>query len=336
MAKIKIIGTGMYVPGEPISNDELKTLAKIEFDTPKVENKLGIKSRHIAKLRDIKESTADFATEAARAAIKDAGLENNAINLFIVGTDTPEHISPATSLLVQGRLQGAEKFVASFDVTASCASFTSAYNIAASMMAQNPSMKYGVVTGVYNMLSFVRDGDPFGYSIFADGAGSFVFERVEDDDPSGYINGEFITDGTQWDYLGVFTGGTKKPYTHKILEEGDWGLQFLKKMPPDVNMKLWPKMLDGLLEKVKMHKEEIDHIIFTQINLSVIKDIMALIDFDMNKTTCIMDRYGYTGSGCIPMAMHHAIKEGRVKRGDKVMFIASGTGLAVSSNIFVY
>ena len=85
-----------------------------------------------------------------------------------------------------------------------------------------------------------------------------------------------------------------------------------------------------------MTVKDVDHFIFTQINLSVITEVMDILEVPMTKTTTVMDKYGYTGSGCVPMAFHHAVTEGRIKRGDRVLFMASGAGLAVGSNLFVF
>lgn len=109
MLAVKILGTGLYVPGEKISNAELKQITGLEFKSDKLEEKLGVFSRHMAHLRGIAETTADFATKAAQNAISDAGLSGDDIGLFIVGTDTPEYISPATAILVQGRIQKNKK-----------------------------------------------------------------------------------------------------------------------------------------------------------------------------------------------------------------------------------
>ncbi|MBI9055218.1 MAG: ketoacyl-ACP synthase III [Bacteroidales bacterium] len=335
MLPIKILGTGIYAPGNPINNEELKELANIDFDSEKTEKGLGIAQRHIAHLRGIEETTADFATKAALNAIKDAGIGIDDVNLFIVATDTPEYISPATSLIVQGRVQGKESWASSFDISASCASFTIALDNAVRVMATDESIKHAVVIGVYNMPAYVRKGDAFGYSIFADGAGAFVLTREENSN-SKYINGQLLTDGTQWDYVGVYTGGTKNPVTEKVLKEKTQGLLNNKPIPSDRNVRLWPMVIEKLLSKSKAEIKDVDHYIFTQINRSVIKKVMAAIDQPLEKTSFVMDRYGYTGSGCVPMAFHHAIKEGKVKRGNKIVFVASGAGLAVGSNFFIY
>lgn len=335
MLPIKIIGTGVYAPGEPIDNIELKRLANIEFDHEKTEAKLGIYTRHIAHLRGINETTADFATKAAQNAILDAGVSPNDIGLFIVATDTPEFITPATSILVQGRIQKGETWASTFDVSASCASFAIALDNAARIMATDESIEYAVVIGVYNMPAFIRPGDAFGYTIFADGAGAFVLQRVKDE-KTGYIAGQLLTDGTQWDYVGVYAGGSKNPITSKVIKEEKWGLLNLQRLPGDRNIRLWPMVVNKLLSKANQKIEEVDHFIFTQINRSVIMNVMAVLNQPESKTNFIMDRYGYTGSGCLPMAFHHAVKEGKVKRGNRIILVASGAGLAVGSNLFLY
>ncbi len=136
MAKAKITGTGLYAPGAPIANDELMRLAGVEFDRERLEGKIGIRSRHIARLRGLEETTADFAEKAARRALETAGVDPMAVDLIIVGTDTPEYVSPATAILVQGRLQGGTRETRCFDVGASCAGFVTAFDAAARSSGQ--------------------------------------------------------------------------------------------------------------------------------------------------------------------------------------------------------
>ncbi|NVO09592.1 MAG: ketoacyl-ACP synthase III [Bacteroidales bacterium] len=335
MIPVKIIGTGMYVPGEAIDNTELKALASIEFDHLKTEEKLGIYKRHNAKLRGIDETTADFATKAAQNAIENAGISANDIGLFIVGTDTPEFITPATSILVQGRIQGGETWASTFDVSASCASFAIAFDNAVRIMATDSSIKYAVVIGVYNMPAFIRPDDTFGYSIFADGAGAVVIEK-RFSEATGYVDGQLLTDGTQWNFIGIYAGGSRNPITPDLIDRKQHGLLSLQPLPGDRNVRLWPMVIEKLLNKAGKNINEVDHFIFTQINKSVIIKVMDELKQPIEKTSFVMDRYGYTGSGCIPIAFHHAVQEKKIKRGDLVLFMASGAGLAVGSNLFVY
>ena len=329
----EIIGTGLYAPGEAISNEELIELTGVEFDTDKFENKIGIKNRHIAKYRGLNESTVDFAEKASLNAIEDAGINAEDIGLIIMGTDTPEYITPASSILLQGRLQKEEKWTSTFDVAASCASFSIAYDNAVRIMATDKSIKYALVVGVYNMPNFIQGDDKFTIPIFADGAGAVVIKNNAD---SKYINSQLLTDGTQFDFIGIYTGGAKKQFSQEVLDSKEYGLQSLKPLPGDRNVRLWPMVVNKLLEKANLSIDEIDHFFFTQINEFVIREVMKELNQPMSKTTTVMDKYGYTGSGCIPMAFHEAAKAGRIKKGDKIIFMASGAGLAVGSNLFIY
>ena len=329
MARIK--GCGLYVPGEAIDNDELMQLTGIEFSKERHEAKLGIRARHIARLRGIDETSADFAEKAARAAIADAGIENSDPGLFIVGSDTPEYISPSTAVLIQGRIQGGHHSAASFDINTSCAGFVTALDAASRMMDGDESIRYALVVGVYNMPAYIRDDDAFGLSIFADGAGAVVLEQSGA--AAGYHTGVFQSDGTQWDFVGVYAGGTRKPVTRELLDEGRYGLELLKRLPGDRNITLWPPLVKSLLDKAGRKLGDIDHFIFTQINRSVIKEVMALLGRGMADTTTVMDRYGYTGSACVPMALYHAMKDGPVKPGCTVVLVASGAGLTVGANL---
>lgn len=340
MAHAKLLGTGIYAPGEAFDNEKLKALTGIEFDAARLESKVGIKSRHIARLNPqgseaAGETTADFCEKAARMACQDAGIAPADLGLIVVATDTPEYISPATGIILQGRLQAAEKETESFDVGASCASFVTALDLAARRLATDATMRYALVVGVYNMPAFIRPGDAFGWSIFADGAGAVVLGRTGDEDSAGYVEGVFRSDGTQWNYVGVYAGGARKPVTHELLDAGTWGLELLQRLPGDRNVKLWPPLVRRLLEKAGMPQAEVGHYIFTQINRSVIEDVMGILGEDLAKTTTVMDRYGYTGSACVPMALHHAIHEGRVHAGQAVVIVASGAGLAVGATLLV-
>lgn len=344
MRKISILGTGSYFPGKSIDNDELMNLSNIIFDKEKIEKVIGIKKRHIAKLRQIDETTADFAEKASIEAIKDANISKDSIDLIIVATDTPEFISPATSILLQGRLQGNQKSTMVFDVGASCASFVNAFDVASRMMKSNNNIRNSLVVGVYNMTKYVREGDSFGLSIFADGAGAFILGDLVESGKnnkntiteSDYIESEFISDGTQWNYIGVYAGGTRKIITKEIIDSKSYGLELIQRLPPDRNIKLWPPIVQDLCKKAMKNLDEIDYFIFTQINKSVIVEVMNILEQPIEKAIMVMDKYGYTGSACIPTAFDNAVKDKIIKRGDTILFCASGAGLAVGANLFIY
>ena len=89
-------------------------------------------------------------------------------------------------------------------------------------------------------------------------------------------------------------------------------------------------------QRSQVELKAIDHFIFTQVNKKVIEEVMAILQQPMEKTTCVMDRYGYTGSACVPIAFKEAVDTGKIQRGDKVMLVASGAGFAVAANLLIF
>ena len=325
MINARIIGTGRYVPKRMLTNEEIEELLGQPLK-PSIEQKLGIKQRYIT---DDNESTVDLATNAGLKALQSARISPAELNLVIVATDTPEYISPASSSVVQGRLQAVN--AGTFDINASCSGFVAGLDIASRMIASG-SYKRILLIGVYNMTKFVDKTDPNVFPIFADGAGAVILAATDED--RGFQAGKMIADGTQYDLLGIYAGGTKNPMTEERLANKEHLLQFLKPLPPDRNIKLWPPLIKEVLDKVGLQYPDIDHIIFTQINKWVIEEVMKIIDLPMEKTTTIMDRYGYTGSACVPMALDVALEEGKIKAGDTVVFVASGVGFNVAATVF--
>lgn len=336
MAKAKIIGTGIYVPGEPIGNEELFARLGLNYDISRLENVIGIRQRHMAKLRGIEEYTTDFATHAAEAAIADANIDPAELGLIVVATNTPQYLSPGSAVMVQGRLQKGQQATTCFDLATTCSGFCTALDAVAKMMATDSDLRHAAVIASYNMPAFVRPDDAFGHAIFADGAAAVILQRTDDDDPSGYIGGQLMSDGTQWDFIGIYSGGSEKPITDERLAAGEWGLQNLKALPGDRNLKLWPVIVKRLLEKHGIAIEQVDHLLFTQFNRSIVTQIMEMLGLPLEKTTLTMDRFGYTGCSCIPIALSEAARLGRIKRGDTLALIASGSGLTVASNLLVF
>lgn len=320
-----ITGTGLYHPDNLVTNAHMEKLLGQPLK-PSLEGKLGIKQRYIT---NDDESSVDLADKAGEKAIIDAGLKPEDINLVIVATDTPEYISPATSSVVQGRIKAVN--AGTFDLNASCSGFVSALDVA-SRMVMSGGYEHILLIGVYNMTKFIDKTDVNVFPIFADGAGAVVISKTTEQ--RGFVGSKLIADGTQYDLLGIYAGGTKYPITPHRLEKKEHLLQFLQPLPPDRNIKLWPPMIKDLLADNGLHYKDIDHVFFTQINKWVIDEVMPILGLPMEKTTCIMDKYGYTGSACIPMALDVALKEGKIKKGDNVVFIASGVGFAVAAALY--
>src|SRR6266850_5993500 len=327
MTYAKIIGTGSYVPEKILTNDDLSRILG-ENINEFVAQVLGIEERHVCA-ED--ESTADLATVASRKALIAAGVTAEDLDLIILATDTPEQLSPATSVVVQHRL-GA-KNAGTFDINAACASFVTALDTAAKFIIADPAYKNILVIGAYAISKFVDWKERKTATIFADGAGALVLQAS--DAGPGFLASKLIADGTFHDHMGIYAGGTHLPVTPQVIEEGIWTkVRFAKKYPVEVNLEGWPAIISYVLEKCHLTQDDIKLFLFTQVNLSTIKEVMKILDLPMSRTHTIMQKWGYTGSACIPMVLDDAVREGKLKLGDNVVMCASGGGLNMASVAF--
>ncbi len=329
MRNAKIIGTGIYVPKKVLTNDDLSKMLG-ENINEFVQNIVGIKERHIAA-ED--ESTADLATEAAKNALENAGISAQEIDLIILATDTPEYLSPATSVVVQNRI-GA-KNAGTFDVNAACAGFVTALDVASKYIIADSKYNNVLVIGCYAMSKFIDWKDKKTMTLFADGAGALILRSVENEEH--FLTSKLVADGSYAEFMGIFAGGTKKMITEEILKENHWNkLRFAQKYPPEVNIEGWQKIVNEILKEAELKLENVAMFLWTQVNISVIKIVMKEMQVPENKTHTIMQKWGYTGSACIPMVLHDALTEGKIKRGDIVIFCASGGGLNMASLVMKY
>jgi 3-oxoacyl-[acyl-carrier-protein] synthase-3 len=326
MTYARIIGTGSYVPQKMLTNEDLSRLIGEDIDDF-VSNVIGIKERHICATA---ESTADLAEAASRKALEAAGILPADLDLIILATDTPEHLSPATSVVVQDRM-GA-KNAGTFDINSACAGFVTALDTASKYIIADAAYKNVLVIGAYAMSKYVDWHDKKTATIFADGAGAIVLQA---NDNPGFLGSKLLADGSFSDYLGIYAGGTRTPVTDDVLREGIWTkVRFARKYSPEVNIEGWPRIIRDVLAKCVLAVNDISLFLFTQVNLSTIKEVMKILDVSMDRTHTVMGKWGYTGSACIPMVLDDAVHEGKVKRGDIIVMCASGGGLNMACVAF--
>jgi 3-oxoacyl-[acyl-carrier-protein] synthase III len=322
-----IVGTGVYVPEKIVTNDDLSRILGEDINEF-VTNVLGIQERHVCADN---ESTADLATNAGRQALENAGIDAADLDLIILATDTPEQLSPATSVVVQHRLGAVN--AGTFDVNSACAGFVTALDTASKFIIADPAYRNVLVVGVYAMSKYLDLHDKKTATIFADGAGALVLQ-ARDDGP-GFLAGKLRADGSFHDHMGIYAGGTHLPITKQVIDEGIWNkVRFAKKYPAEVNTEGWPAIVQQVLAKARLSIDDIKLFLFTQVNLSTIKEVMAKLELPMDRTHTIMHKWGYTGSACIPMVLHDAVKSGKLERGDNIVMCASGGGLNMACVAF--
>lgn len=329
MNNAKIIGTGVYVPDRVVTNDEVSEMLGEDISEFVTQN-LGIFERHIAAEY---ESSADLAERAALSALESAGILASELDLIIVATDTGEYISPSTSVVVQHRLGAVN--AGTFDTNAACAGFVTALDVAAKYIAADENYKHVLVIGVYAMSKFLDWKEKKTATIFADGAGAIVLKASDDD--CGLRASKLVAYGEYFDSLGIFAGGSKMPIDEAVLREGYFNkVRFAKKVPPEVNIGGWQEIVNTIVSRAGLSIDDIRLFLWTQVNLSTIKIVMNAMSLEWNRTHTIMDKWGYTGSACIPMVLHDAICENKLSRGDNFVLCASGGGVNMAAGVFKY
>ncbi|HEX7190524.1 MAG TPA: ketoacyl-ACP synthase III [Thermoanaerobaculia bacterium] len=319
MAYANIVSTGSYLPEIEITNDMLRT----RFDgvapefVDKMEASSGIRSRWYAP-EDW--ATSDLAVRAGKIALDRAGKGSEEVDLLIIGTDSPDFITPATSVIVQDKL-GA-KNAGTFDVGCACASFPTAVTSAAGMMQANANLKTVLVIGVYMMHKLTSPEDPMVF-FYGDGAGAAVLERSEE---QGFVASAFRADGSYAKRWAIFAGGTVEPTTSESLERGHARVKMYDRYPPEINNEGWPAIVRQCAKNGGFEVDDIDFLIFTQVRKPTIELVMQDLGLPMEKTHTIMETQGYTGSACIPMAFDNALAHHKIKPGDLVVMVGSGVG----------
>jgi 3-oxoacyl-[acyl-carrier-protein] synthase-3 len=313
-----IVATGRYLPEREITNAELaRRMPESSESLAKMEAGSGIRSRWWAPDGW---TTSDLALPAARQALERAGKRPEDVDLIVLGTDSPDYITPATSVVLQQKLGAINS--GTFDVGCACASFPTGLSAAAGIVAANPGIRTALVVGVYLMHRLAAPDDPLLF-FYGDGAGAAV---VEPSPEPGMLASAFQADGRYAGHWGIFSGGTAEPASAESVSGGRTTVKMLERYPPEINHEGWPRLVRRLAKDGGFEIPDIDFLIFTQVRKPSIEVVMADLGLPMEKTHTVMEGWGYTGSACIPMALDDAIEKGKVPDGGLVVLVGSGVG----------
>jgi 3-oxoacyl-[acyl-carrier-protein] synthase III len=316
----QIVSTARYLPERAVTNAEL-TARFAALGKPTVIGKFEAATGILQRFYVPDDwATSDVALPAAKEALKRAGRRPEDVDLIILGTDSPDYVTPDTSVVLQYKL-GA-KNAGTFDIGCACASFPASLAIAAGLIATNPGLKTVLVIGVYLMHRLSDPNDPVCF-FYGDGAGAAV---VEGGDMQGFVGAAFQADGAYASYWGIFAGGTVEPASIDAVKAGRTQVRRLINYPANLNEEGWPPLFKRLADQSGFTPEDVDQLLFTQINKYSIPIAAERCGVPAEKCHTIMEKYGYTGSACIPMALDDAIELGKIKRGDLVVMIGSGVG----------
>jgi 3-oxoacyl-[acyl-carrier-protein] synthase-3 len=312
----RIVGTGSYLPPRIVTNQELAT--RIDTTDEWIVSRTGIRQRHIA---DERQTSSDLALEAARAALAAAGTTAGDLDLIIVATSTPDYVFPSTACLLQAKL--GVRGCAAFDVQAVCSGFVYALAVADSFVRSGQS-RNALVIGAEVFSRILDWNDRTTCVLFGDGAGAVVLRA---DDRPGVHASVLHADGSQAGILAVpgnVCGG-------KIV-----GSPFLTMDGPAV-FKFAVRVLDEVaretVARCGMQLGDIDWLIPHQANVRILDATAKRLGLPAAKVVVTVDRHGNTSAASVPLALDLALRDGRIKRGHKVMLQGVGGGFTWGASL---
>lgn len=325
MPKAKISALGCYVPPRLLTNFDLEKMVDTTNDW--ILERTGIIERHIAAPEV---ATSDMAVEAAREALAARGIEASDLDALLVCTVTPDMSFPSTACLVQHRL-GAKK-VWGFDLIAACSSFLYGMGVGSQLVAAGTHKKVMVI-GADTMSRIIDYTDRSTCILFGDGAGAIIIEPSEDDH-HGLIDFLHEIDGSGAEALKMPAGGSRMPPSHETV---DRKLHYVHQDGQAVFKYAVRKMYDAcreLLARNNMTGKDIGCLICHQANRRIIQATADRLGLPPEQVIINIERYGNTTSATLPLATRDALAEGRLKKGDIVLYAAVGAGFTAGASLW--
>lgn len=320
---VSIVGTGSYVPEKILTNAELERL--VETSDEWITTRTGIKERRIAATG---EHTSDLAAKAAQAALDNAGMSADEIDLIIVATVTPDMFFPSTACFVQTKI-GA-KNAACFDVSAACSGFLYAVEIAQQFITSH-TYDTILVIGADKLSAIVDWTDRNTCVLFGDGAGAAILRHRGGG--HGVISTYMASDGALSDILYIPGGGSRFPID---ATNADQRLNCIKMNGKETYKHAVTSMLDAAhkaLAEANLTPADLACIIPHQANLRIIEAIAHRLDLPLERFMVNLNRFGNTSAAAVAIALDEANRTGRMKVGDYVLLVVFGGGLTWAASV---
>jgi 3-oxoacyl-[acyl-carrier-protein] synthase-3 len=320
--RVEIKSLATYVPPRLLTNADLEKM--VDTTDEWILQRTGIRQRHIAEPGV---ATSDLATMAAREAIKKAGLTPDDIDVIVVGTVTPDMLFPSTACLVQAKLGASKAW--GFDLSAACSAFTYALTVGNSIVASGGA-KHALVIGADVMSRIIDYTDRATCVLFGDGAGAVVL-GVSNDDTVGILDYEHRIDGNGGPALCMPAGGSRLPASHETVDQR---LHYVKQDGSTVfkfAVRNTGEICERLLKRNNLTGDDLDLFVSHQANKRIIMSAAERIGMAEEKVIINIDRYGNTTAGTIPLALHTAVEEGKLKKGSLILLTSVGAGFTVGS-----
>jgi 3-oxoacyl-[acyl-carrier-protein] synthase-3 len=319
-----ITGSGSFVPAKILSNAEVAEM--VDTSDEWIVSRTGIKSRHVTT---DDESTALLATEAAKRAIEQSGLNAEEVELIVVATVTPEMVFPATACFVQQALGAKNAWV--FDLHAACSGFVYGLNIVDHLI-RNGQIRNALVIGAEALTKITNWKDRTSCILFGDGAGAVVVER-NSNGSRGIIYSTLGSDSSFWESLNCKAYGSRHP-AYKELEDPD--MIYMEIRGREVYQQAVRRIVEAVtrcMDSCGLTVDDVKMVISHQMNARIIESAAKRLNLPSEKVFVNIDRYGNTSAASVPIAFDECVREAKVTKGDIVIFVAFGAGLTWGANV---
>ena len=317
-------GVGSYAPEKILTNEELSR--RVDTSDEWIRARTGIRERHIAA---DDQATSDLATEAAKAALENAGMSPKDLDLIIVATVTPDMPFPSTACFVQKKL--GLRDIPAFDITAACSGFLYALEIAKGLLKSGAHRNI-LVIGAEKLSCITNWEDRTTCVLFGDGAGAVILGT--DPEPGhGILESLMGADGSEYQILHLPAGGSARPASLETVKSGGHFLQMQGNQVFKLAVRAMEQSALTVLERRGLNASQIAWVIPHQANTRIIEAISQRLGIGMERFWVNLDSFGNTSAASIPIALDEACRAGSIKRDDYILFVSFGAGLTWASTL---
>jgi 3-oxoacyl-[acyl-carrier-protein] synthase-3 len=314
---VTVTGTGSYLPEKRLTNDDLAAL--VETSDEWIIQRTGIRERRIAAAD---ESTATFATAAAKRALEAAGITAADVELIVCATITPEMVFPSTACFVGAAL--GISGVPAFDMSAACSGFIYALVCGANFVRAG-QYKTVLVIGAETLSRITDYKDRGSCILFGDGAGAIVLQRTTDA-ARGLLYNSLHADGTGGEVMKCMPG-SRYPICEELIAARQQFMQIKGREVYKFAVSKFEELIEQAMRACELSADQVKLIVPHQVNRRIIDSAMEKLGMPAEKAFVNIDRYGNTSAASIPIALDEAWRAGLLKRGDVVILVAFGAGL---------
>lgn len=325
MPTAKISALGCFVPPHVLTNDDLSKM--VDTNDEWIVSRTGIRERHIA---DPDMATSDMAVAAARQLLCQRGIGADELDAIILCTVTPDTLFPSTACLVQNRLGATGAW--GFDLVAACSGFLYGITVAAHLVSAGTHRKV-LVIGADTMSRIIDFTDRTTCILFGDGAGAFLIEPSEDPN-EGFIGHLNEIDGSGAPFLNMPAGGSRLPASAETVANRQHYVKQAGQQVFKYAVRKMYELSDAALQKYGLSPSDVKLMIPHQANRRIIVATAERLGFPEENVIIDLDKYGNTTAATIPLATQDALDQGRLKKGDLVLFAAVGAGYTAGVNLW--